>query len=157
MILFHGSNVEIKKPEVAKSRKNLDFGVGFYTTDIENQAIKWSERFKARGEEGVVSVYVLNEMALKACKVLIFDSYSGDWLDFIVGCRNGVDNDEYDIIIGGIANDRVFDTCELYLKKMITRSAALGRLRYEKPNMQLCIKKQSVIDEYLVFKESRKV
>lgn len=157
MILYHGSNVEIVKPEVAKSRKNLDFGVGFYTTDIEAQAVKWSNRFKAKGEEGIVSVYELNDSALEKCKVLTFDHYSGEWLDFIVDCRNGKDIDDYDIIIGGIANDKVFDTCELYLKKMITRRTALGRLRYEKPNMQLCIKKQHIIDDYLVFMESRKV
>lgn len=157
MILYHGSNVEVNKPDITKSRSKLDFGVGFYTTDIEEQAKKWSERFKVKGEDAIVSVYKLDDSALSNCKVLRFDSYSGDWLDFIVACREGKDTTDYDIIIGGIANDKVFDTCELYLKKMITKSVALGRLKYEKPNMQLCIKKQAVIDEYLTFQESRKL
>ncbi|MCQ2537897.1 MAG: DUF3990 domain-containing protein [Lachnospiraceae bacterium] len=157
MILYHGSNIEVSKPDITKSRAKLDFGIGFYTTDIEEQAKKWSERFKAKGEAAIVSVYELNDDALIKCKVLKFDSYSGDWLDFIVGCREGKETTDYDIIIGGIANDKVFDTCELYLKKMITKRAALGRLKYEKPNMQLCIKNQDVIDKYLVFKESRKI
>ena len=38
MILFHGSNVEVKQPALRYSRRSLDFGAGFYTTtDFPNQ------------------------------------------------------------------------------------------------------------------------
>ncbi|MGN0430675.1 MAG: DUF3990 domain-containing protein [Acetatifactor sp.] len=30
MILYHGSYIEITKPDLAHSRQNVDFGVGFY-------------------------------------------------------------------------------------------------------------------------------
>lgn len=56
-----------------------------------------------------------------------------------------------DIVIGGVANDRVFNTVELYLDNLIDRKEALNRLRYEKPNLQICFRTQSVIDEYLDF------
>ena len=44
---------------------------------------------------------------------------------------------KYDLIIGGVANDKVFNTCELYFKQYIGKEATLDRLRYEKPNCQI--------------------
>jgi len=60
---------------------------------------------------------------------------------------------EYDIVEGGIANDRVFDTIENFMENQITKEVALGRLRFEQPNNQLCILNQRLIDECLSFKE----
>ena len=31
MILYHGSNVKVRKPSFLRSRKNTDFGRGFYS------------------------------------------------------------------------------------------------------------------------------
>lgn len=63
----------------------------------------------------------------------------------------------YDIIIGGIANDRVFNTVELYAAGLITADDALQRLGYHKPNNQICILNQGVIDNYLKFIDSEKL
>lgn len=41
MILYHGSYLEIVKPDLKHSRDNVDFGRGFYTTPIYEQAEKW--------------------------------------------------------------------------------------------------------------------
>jgi hypothetical protein len=38
MDLYHGSNVVIKAPNLKFSRKELDFGAGFYTTTNYEQA-----------------------------------------------------------------------------------------------------------------------
>lgn len=46
MILYHGSYLEIKYPDLEHSRKNVDFGCGFYLTPIYEQAVKWCEKFK---------------------------------------------------------------------------------------------------------------
>lgn len=35
MIIYHGSNLEIKEPIVLKSNRALDFGVGFYATTFK--------------------------------------------------------------------------------------------------------------------------
>ena len=40
MILYHGSNVEVKKPIILNSRKFLDFGPGFYMTSDLDQATR---------------------------------------------------------------------------------------------------------------------
>ena len=157
MILYHGSDIEIKVPDIAHSRKNLDFGCGFYTTPLYEQAEKWCEKFLRRGKKGVISCYDLDESALENCKKLEFPDYSENWLDFITNCRMGIDSREYDLIIGGVANDKVFNTCELYFKQYIGKETALDRLRYEKPNCQICFKNQKIIDKYLHFERSERL
>lgn len=60
-----------------------------------------------------------------------------------------------DIIIGGIADDRVYNTIELYEDNLINKEEALKRLRYYKPNNQIYIVNQEIIDKYLNYKESK--
>ena len=36
MILYHGSFIEINKPDLKHSRPNVDFGKGFYTVNLRN-------------------------------------------------------------------------------------------------------------------------
>lgn len=43
MKLFHGSYIKIEYPEISKGRTKVDFGQGFYLTDIKSQAEKWSK------------------------------------------------------------------------------------------------------------------
>ncbi len=40
---------------------------------------------------------------------------------------------------------------------MISKTEALGRLKYERPNAQICIRSQKVIDDYLYFEGSDKL
>ena len=157
MILYHGTYMEVSKPDLLHSRLNVDFGRGFYTTPIFDQAVKWCGKYKHRGRDGVLSEYLLNDEALKNCKVLKFETYSEEWLDFILSCRKGSDETDYDIVIGGVANDKVFNTIELYYDGLIDKTEALKRLRYENPNLQICFRTQEVIEKYLSFEGSRKV
>ena len=41
MKLYHGSNIEVKNPQILKSDRKLDFGTGFYVTTSFEQAEKW--------------------------------------------------------------------------------------------------------------------
>lgn len=154
MILYHGSYTEIKNPHISYSRNNVDFGKGFYLTPIKEQAEKWCKRFIRRNKQGIVSIYSFDEKNLDHLKVLYFKNYNEDWLDFIMNCRNGRDNSDYDIVIGGVANDKVFNTIELYLDGLIEKSEALKRLIYEKPNLQICFRNQDIIQQYLHFEGS---
>ncbi len=47
MIIYHGSYMEIVRPDLKHSRPNVDFGLGFYTTPIYDQAVKWCGKFSA--------------------------------------------------------------------------------------------------------------
>lgn len=154
MIIYHGSYTEVRKPDIKYSRINLDFGRGFYVTPIEEQAKNWSLKFKKKNKNAIVSIYTLDDNAFNDCKVLNFTSYSEKWLDFILNCRSGKDTTDYDIVMGGVANDKVFNTVELFFDGLIDKKEALKRLKYEKPNMQIAFRNQTVIDKYLSFERS---
>ena len=125
MILYHGSFLEIPRPDLRHSRPNVDFGRGFYTTPLKEQAVKWCDKFKRRGKDGVISRYIFDEAAGSTLKTLKFDAYSEEWLDFILTCRSGHDASDYDIVAGGVANDKVFNTVELYFDGLIDKAEAI--------------------------------
>jgi len=106
MILYHGSYLAIENPDLLHSRPNLDFGKGFYLTSIREQAVKWCGKFVKRGKQGVISNYIFDEELFQRLKVLRFDSYSEEWLEFILACRSGKDSSDYDAVCGGIANEK---------------------------------------------------
>lgn len=146
MTLYHGSYTEVKTPDLSHSRLNVDFGKGFYTTPIFEQAVKWCMKFKRTGKKAVVSKYEFDEKACDSLNILNFESYSEQWLDFIISCRKEEDKTDYDIVIGGVANDKVFNTVELYFENLIDKNEAIKRLRYEKPNLQICLRTQKALD-----------
>ena len=140
MIFYHESFLEVAKPDLMHSRPNLDFGRGFYVTPLYEQAEKWCGRFKQRRKAEVISRYTFDENQEVKLKTLKFDSYSEKWLDFILNCRTGKDSTDYDLVVGGIANDKVFNTIELFFDGLINKTEAINRLRYEKPNLQICFR-----------------
>ena len=147
MIVYHGSYLEINNPDLLHSREDVDFGKGFYVTPIKQQAVKWCSKFKRRGKNGIVSVYKWEGCEQGNLKILKFDSYSEEWLDFILMCRRKCDNSDYDIVIGGVANDKVFNTVELYFDNLIDKKEAIKRLKFEKPNMQICFRTDDALEK----------
>lgn len=156
MILFHGSYMTVNKPDLDHSRNLVDFGKGFYVTPIFEQAKNWCNRYKKLGQQAIVSIYNLDESCFRILKLLNFEHYSLDWLEFVVSCRKGLDksNSNYDVVIGGVANDRVFNTVELYLDGLIDKQEAIGRLRQEEINLQIAFRSELALS-YLTF-EGRK-
>ena len=162
MILYHGSYMAIEKPDLTFSRLRTDFGKGFYLTPIIEQANSWAKRFKDERGVSIVSAYNFSGYAdneiLPEIAVMDFESYSLEWLNFIMACRLGQAVDtQWDLVIGGVANDKVFDTLQLYFENLISANEAIGRLRYSKPNLQYCFKTQALIDKYLKFIEAEEV
>lgn len=146
MMVCHGSFLEVSQPDVLHSRKSVDFGAGFYVTPLYQQAKSWAEKFRDRKKPAVVTRYTLDEDALKGLNVCQFDSYSEEWLDFVLACRSRHDKSSFDVVIGGVANDKVFNTVELYFDGLIDKKEALRRLIYEKPNLQICFRTQFALD-----------
>ncbi len=157
MIVYHGSYLEIPTPDLLHSRTNVNFGRGFYVTPLYEQAAKWCARFKQRGKSGVISCYRFDEKAYQNLKIMKFDSYSEEWLDFVLTCRIEKDITDYDIVIGGVANDKIFNTVELYFDNLIDKKEAIRRLRYEKPNLQICFRSQKALNEYLHYERSEQL
>ena len=150
MKLFHASPVVVEHPDVYHSREHLDFGKGFYLTTLREQALKYAKRFLFHGGNAYINEYVLDDN-LPGFIVKKFDKYDAEWLDFVGNCRKGMQQQVFDIVEGGIANDRVFNTIDLYFSGNMSREDALGRLAFEYPNHQLCILTQEVITRHLHF------
>ena len=148
MILYHTSNTIIKNPNISYSRNHLDFGKGFYLTSLQEQAKKYGQRFLKRGEKAFLNIYELDDDISDFSRI-IFDSYDDKWLDFVTACRKGLPHKLFDIIEGGIADDQVFDTIDLYFSDIYTKEQALNQLKYKQPNHQICISNQSLIDTHL--------
>jgi len=152
MILFHGSHKTVEKPDISFSRDNTDFGKGFYTTTIKSQGEKWLNRFKNRFGYGTLSLYEVDyDELVKNASILEFKTYSVEWLDFITKSRKGELIGDYNLVIGGVANDDVFTTIRLYFRGYIEKDEAIKRLRFEEPNIQYCFRNQEIINKYLIY------
>lgn len=156
MILYHSSPFIVSSPDILHSRDNLDFGKGFYLTLIDRQALNYAQRFIRRNGNAYLNRYMLDD-SISGFKLKTFDSYDEEWLDFVAENRKGVSETVYDLIEGGIANDKVFNTIDLYFSGYINKEEALGRLAYEKPNHQICITSQELIDRHLHFIDATKI
>ena len=122
------------------------------------QASKWAVRIKTirRAKQAIVNTY---EFALpQDSKVKRFDAYDKEWLDFIVDSRKGKQPwSGYDIIEGGVADDRVIDAVEAYINGYADVEHTLRQLVYHKPNYQICILSQEIVDKYLQFKSYERI
>ena len=154
MIVYHGGTEKIESPVCKLGRRNLDFGQGFYVTGIRKQAADWATLVADRRKEApIINRYCLDRDAiLREAHCKVFTAYDKDWLQFIVASRRGEHiADSYDYIEGGVANDRVVDTVNLYMAGLMDEDTALLRLSQHQPNNQMCILSQELIDKYLVF------
>ena len=154
VIVYHGGTDIVEVPICTFGRKNLDFGQGFYVTDIRKQALEWAVlTADRRKREPVLNRYILKRddiLAAGCCK--LFEAYDRDWLEFIVASRRGqAIADAYDYIEGGVANDRVVDTVNLYMLGLMDIDTALGRLSQHQPNNQMCLLSQEITDKYLIY------
>lgn len=154
MLVYHSSNQCFTNPDTVHSREGLDFGKGFYVTRLKVQAEKYANRFLRAGEDAYMHVFEYTPNS--ELRIKIFDAYDEDWLDFVCSCRKGGDlYKQYDIIEGGVANDKVFQTVDLYMAGVYNKEQALQNLAYEMPNNQLCFVTQKAIDSCLAFVEHK--
>lgn len=163
MKLFHGSYMKIEYSEISKGRTKVDFGQGFYLTDIKSQAEKWSKVIAIRKGPAfrpIVNMFELNEDLFNQSDFRIkrFEEYNIEWLQYVVDCRRGGNlQKQYDLVEGGVANDNVIDTVEDFENGRITAEQALGQLVYKQVNHQICIRNQQIIDKYLQFVSSYQI
>lgn len=133
MLLYHGSTMAVRKPIVSRGRGKTDFGKGFYTTTSREQAEKWAQIKRDRmGDEAhaIVSVFELDDAVLNnsAYHTRHFDGATAEWLDFVVGNRRGEVHHNFDLIMGPVANDRLYATITLYENGILDANAAIEQL-----------------------------
>jgi hypothetical protein len=149
MLLYHGSNIEVRKPRLLGQTRGLDFGAGFYLTTDGKQADRFSEIIVNRRKTGVatVSAYefdmTLAERTLSICR---FTEANGEWLDFVKDNRlKQYAGKEYDIVIGAVANDDVLPTIILYINGQLDADLTIGALKTRKLVDQVCLKTEKAL------------
>lgn len=160
VILFHGSTLVVEKPLVDYGRPELDFGLGFYLTHDREQAERWAQTKagRMRGGQAILNIYRFDEKAFSeqlAYQRLVFADYNQEWLDFIADSRKGHSPwQDLDWIEGGVANDSVISTVDAYVDGFISAEQAIGQLVNERLRHQVCIRNQSIIEQFLTFEQA---
>ena len=148
MKLYHGSNVEVKNPQVFESDRKLDFGTGFYVTTSFEQAERWAYLTAKRRGVGtpVVTVYEYDESKENELSILRFNAPDSAWLRFVTANRkNEIIKDDYDLIIGPVANDRTMPVISLYFSGIYSEEETIKRLLPQKLKDQVVFKTQKAL------------
>jgi len=152
--LFHGSYKIIDKPQIITSNRMLDYGNGFYTTADKKQAVRFTEKFIPLGKDRVVSIYQFDDENLnKILNVKEFKEADLEWLEYVVNNRAGRGGDDFDIVIGPVANDRVYSVVDEYELGTYTPQEAIIRLKTYKLTDQYVFKTKKAL-QTLAFKDS---
>ncbi len=159
MLLYHGSNEEVSKPELRPLTRAVDFGRAFYLTTDREQAIKWAKTTTLRRAEGepIVSIFEIEDRKFTELNRLVFTSPDSDWLRYISHNRNlGIDDSSADVVMGPVANDNTMPVLNLYFKGAYTEEEALRRLLPQKLRDQVAFKSERALS-HLTFIGSEKV
>lgn len=124
MTLYHAAYLEIREPDIHRGRINADFGQGFYTTDDRDFAYGWA--IEKPGFEVIVNRYELDDRMLK---IKVFDK-NPEWYRYIFANRRLVPDSfsEYDLIIGPIACDTIYDTLGIITSGFLSDEEAMELL-----------------------------
>lgn len=87
-----------------------------------------------------------------------FPENDESWVEFVCACRRGSDvYRHYDLIVGGVANDRVFRAVDMYARGTRDLQTTLAALVFFERTDQYCFVSQKAIDATLAFAESYEV
>lgn len=124
MLLYHGSNVAVETPQILKTDRKLDFGTGFYLTSSYEQAERWAILTTKRRGNGTptMTVYEVNETEMDRLKVHRFDGAGYKWLKYVLANHKNIElNDDSDIVVGAVANDRTMPVIVCILRASMMR------------------------------------
>lgn len=142
MILYHGSNQPIVNIDLSQGKKFKDFGQGFYTSHIREQAAYWAKRITDR-YGGIPTVtefnFSLDEAVAAGLNMKIFENPDKEWALFVMANRRQGGEEfhhDYDIVIGPVADDRMARLFGLYDMEIIDLDAVVAGLVYKDLNSQ---------------------
>ena len=148
MTVYHGGYTPVNHPKIIIGKNTKDFGSGFYCTMIKEQAQRWAKRYNTK----IVSIY---EVRLNSnLNIKNFKEMTDEWLNFIVNCRSGKKH-EYDVVIGAMANDQIYNYISDYIDGIITQEQfwVLAKFKYPTHQINFCTKKALQCLEYRGYEE----
>ncbi|MBR2258647.1 MAG: DUF3990 domain-containing protein [Blautia sp.] len=132
MKLYHTSDRIIQNPDIYRGRANADFGQGFYLTPDRDFTYRWA------AANAVVNEYELKEDSLDIFRF----QRSVEWFEYIFHNRRREDRLKYDVIIGPIANDTIFDTMGIISSGFLSPEDALKLLLIGPEYTQAAVKSE---------------
>lgn len=153
--LYHASNQIISKVDIHHGRKNADFAQGFYLSDDKEFVSRWSKLRK--DEDSYINIYELDLEDLKTIEL----KRDKQWFDYIFSNRHNHQDylSEYDLIIGPIANDTIYNTFGVITSGILDDQVAFKLLDIGPIYKQFVIKTDKAnshlkyIDSYIIDKE----
>jgi hypothetical protein len=92
MNLYHGSNIEIVKIDLTQCSPFKDFGRGFYTTTLKEQAWEMAKRTVRIYKEGYpcITEFFFDDSILEdnQCNIKKFKEPNFEWAQFVANNRN---------------------------------------------------------------------
>ncbi len=130
MTVYHGGYQAEKKPEIKEGYDTKDFGIGFYCMTVKEQAQRRARRYDTK----IVSIY---EVRINSnLRIKDFKEMTEEWLDFIIDCRSEKSHD-YDIVIGAMADDQIYNLISDYMDGVITREQFWVLAKFTYPTYQI--------------------
>lgn len=156
MKLYHGGIVEIETPKILDNQRLVDFGKGFYTTTVLEQAQKWALIKKKREEkqEAFVSEYEMNDEVFQnpRYKILNFEKADEQWLDFVIKNRREHYLHGFDIVKGAVANDTLYAIIRLFETGILNKTETISRLKVHKLFDQVSFHNSEILKELKLIK-----
>ena len=134
--LYHTGFEKIEQPDIHIGRANADFGQGFYLSDNRDFSRRW-----ARSRRGATTWLNTYTLALDGLQVKRFER-DAEWFDYIFRNRSGRADAlaEYDVIVGPIDNDTIYDTWGISTSGLLSREQSLRLLMIGPVYRQTAIK-----------------
>lgn len=97
MLLYHGSNIVVEKPEIREKLRALDFGAGFYLTSSREQAIRWARTVTRRRRYNMSQVDARKlDFYDRQVAQLIIDKYGINEREAV---RNFIESETYQMLL----------------------------------------------------------
>jgi len=132
--------MKIEFPEIRKHRFTKDFSWGFYCTEIQEQAEKWSSKFNT----SIVNVYEIKD--IESLNIKKFEDYTDEWLKFVVNCRSG-EGHSYDVVIGPMADDTIYDYIEAYTHGEMNKQHFFDLMKFNYPTHQISFHSSKALNQ----------
>ncbi len=161
VLVYHGSNCIVSKPDLRKCKRGKDFGRGFYVTTDKRQAINFAKIIATRNGEskGVVNVYKIKLDLISKVQTYCFKTTNQDWLFCVIGHRDSKYKSfaekwsSYDVIVGKIADDDTSQVINAYLSGAYglvgSKTATNTAIKMFAPNRlkdQMCFRTEKTVN-----------
>ena len=180
--LYHGTIYSFEEVKILdESSQYKDFGKGFYLSDVDTKANRFARIRKDRADrierekKKINKAYKMKniigyrydfifyeDLAYNNLRIKKFDSIDAEWLKFVMLSRLGVCKENYDIVIGQIADDNTkvilspFDTVDKVMRLTDVQCARIiDELCHNKIDMQYVFKTERSL-KFLKFRYDRK-